>query len=185
MVFIVLEVGQLCSWNWFRGNQKLQWAPRWYKQIPSQFTAKCVIVSELLPAHSNLHSPSSPGLCGPTTSLAMRRTTQFRRSCTSTSVTRRWVRRAAWQWSDPAGTCPRPAPASWSSTCRSVKLWVRHRPASPTPPWSAPGCEPALRQTRLDKKPPPRSLQTPRSCREWGDSEGLQGRTRKTPPLKG
>lgn len=65
---------------------------------------------------------SSSGPCGPTTSLAARKTTRSRPFCTSTSVTRRWVRRAAWRWWGPAGICLRPAAASWSSTCRSARL---------------------------------------------------------------
>lgn len=82
---------------------------------------------------SSCRRPSS-GLCGPTTSSATRRTTRSRLFSTFTSGTRRWVRRAAWQWWAPAGTCLRPAPASWSSTCRSARPWVRRRPARSTQP---------------------------------------------------
>ena len=121
--------------------------------------------------------PVSSGLCGPTTSLATRPITQSRPCCTSTSVTRRWARRAAWLWWAPAGTSLRQAPASWSSTCRSVRLWVRPSPASPSPPWSALDCDSVALQTRLDLTPPPSLSRL--SCRESADSEGL-GRRRRT-----
>lgn len=65
---------------------------------------------------------SSSDPCGQMTSLAARKTTQSRPFCTSTSATRPWVRRAAWPWWAPVGICLRLAPASWSSTCRSVRL---------------------------------------------------------------
>lgn len=96
------------------------------------------------------------GPCGLTTSLAMRRITPFTHFCTSTSATKLWARQAAWQWWVPAGTCLRRAAASWSSTCRSVRLWVRPRPARPTAPWSALDYEPVMLQAgpKQTERPP-------------------------------
>lgn len=86
------------------------------------------LCTRLVLAFSEHYFCSFSDACGLTTFSAARRTTQCKPCCTSTSVTRLWVRPAVWRWWDLAETCLRPAVASWSSTCRSARLYSRHRP---------------------------------------------------------